>query len=411
MSHIREGEIHAYLDGALERLGDARAAEVREHLAACEDCRRRLEEERLLRGEADRLLDLGAPVGLEMPPFEEMLRRAGAGPADQSGPGVREAPESVPPAGDTPSGSVRRFPLAGPQRLAWAASLVLALGTGWVLRGTDLAQQGRANAEFDQPMTSATSPGPAGAAESLGPPVPEDESFEEATEVPTEALTQAPTEALSPVPAEASADPTLGSVGEAQSRSDAARGLADQLGARELARTEVAATAPAVAPDSQAFRQALERDQLVDAAPRRRVLADSTAVAPATMEAAARARVVESEAISLDEIVVTGAASASDPGQASADSSGGAWLAPGLALLEMIEEAQSVRVTQLFPEGDTLEMEFVGSTHRAWRCSGPKSNKASPRKNRQPRFRAVTRRTRRRRRVTIPLRSDCGLGM
>ena len=56
MSHVREGELHAYLDGALDRLGTDVADRVRYHLAECEDCQSRIEQERELRERASALL-------------------------------------------------------------------------------------------------------------------------------------------------------------------------------------------------------------------------------------------------------------------------------------------------------------------------------------------------------------------
>ena len=162
MSHVREGELHAYLDGALDRLGADRAAEVREHLSRCDDCRSRLEEERGLRAAADQLLDLGGPGPIEMPPFEEIRRRAAAGPAQAGAEGPQALEPQTPavsgPVADLEAGAddepvgggvVRddahqaRRTLGRAQRWAWAASLVLALGTGWMLRGSGLEMASR----------------------------------------------------------------------------------------------------------------------------------------------------------------------------------------------------------------------------------------------------------------------------
>lgn len=105
MQHVDEGLLHALLDGELSALGGAREAEVRRHLAGCAECRARLEEARGIHERADALLRGGDPVGVEVPPFEAL--------------------------------AARRVPARGPWRgtaLAWAASVVLALGAGWLAR-------------------------------------------------------------------------------------------------------------------------------------------------------------------------------------------------------------------------------------------------------------------------------------
>jgi len=109
MSHIDEGALHAYLDGALDEYPAAEARWVREHLDTCGECADRLAAERRVRERADEILALAAPR-VEAPTFEELrayVRRSQ---------GVSRV-------------SVRLY------RIGWAASVVLALGTGWLLRG------------------------------------------------------------------------------------------------------------------------------------------------------------------------------------------------------------------------------------------------------------------------------------
>ena len=103
MSHADEGTIHAYLDGELaagERAG------LEAHLAGCAACRTRLAEERDLVERAQGLLARTAPPVAAVPP----MQRKGGG-----GRGARPLPRWVP--------------------LAWAASVLLALGGGWMARG------------------------------------------------------------------------------------------------------------------------------------------------------------------------------------------------------------------------------------------------------------------------------------
>jgi len=110
MWHVDEGMLHAYLDGALEEYPGSEARRVRDHLDACAACRERLSVERRIRDEAGSILGLAAPR-VEMPTLEELRAYAQAGVA-------------------------RRAPMRGRLRwLGWAASLVLALGSGWMLRG------------------------------------------------------------------------------------------------------------------------------------------------------------------------------------------------------------------------------------------------------------------------------------
>ncbi len=119
MRHVTDGELHAYLDGALDALAEGRGEEVRNHLDSCSACRERLDDERGIREGAQRLLDASAPVEENIPPFEELRLRARALEGS---------------AGDkTPSED--RLSYRGPLRgmpLAWAATVVLALGVGWM---------------------------------------------------------------------------------------------------------------------------------------------------------------------------------------------------------------------------------------------------------------------------------------
>jgi hypothetical protein len=95
MSHTDDGTLHAYLDGALSA---REAVELEQHVAACADCRARLDEARALIKRAGNLLALAAP----------------------------------------PQGALPPWPVAAPRRsrrggvpLAWAATVVLALGAAW----------------------------------------------------------------------------------------------------------------------------------------------------------------------------------------------------------------------------------------------------------------------------------------
>ena len=106
MSHVDEGTLHAYLDGELPP-NERRDLEA--HLAQCAACKERLAEERALFERASALLGSARPVERPAPPFERL----------------RHTP--------------RRSPWHIRMPLAWAASILLALGLGYYLRepGTD----------------------------------------------------------------------------------------------------------------------------------------------------------------------------------------------------------------------------------------------------------------------------------
>jgi len=98
MSHVDDGTLHAYLDG---ELAPAEAQGVAAHVAQCPACRTRVDEERALIARADQLLGLAVPPDRQVPPF-----RAG---------------DSKPPA---------RLWWRVRLPVAWAATVVLALGVG-----------------------------------------------------------------------------------------------------------------------------------------------------------------------------------------------------------------------------------------------------------------------------------------
>ncbi len=112
MSHISEGLLHAHLDGAV---GHDRAEEwllADSHLSVCEDCRRRLEEARQLRDAAGEILAVASAPAGRRPDFDELVAQA---------------------AGD-PKARPRSAWWNSTSHLAWAASLMLAVGAGWLGR-------------------------------------------------------------------------------------------------------------------------------------------------------------------------------------------------------------------------------------------------------------------------------------
>ncbi|MGH7477353.1 MAG: anti-sigma factor family protein, partial [Longimicrobiales bacterium] len=126
MSHVAEGRLHAYLDGALP--APEREA-VGAHVRGCSVCAERLAEAERLREQSRFILAAAAPQP-SVPPFAELTARS------QGGVTRRSAPR-------------------GWQTLSWAASVAFALLIGWYARDLLLAPLG---------TTDATPPGaPAGA--------------------------------------------------------------------------------------------------------------------------------------------------------------------------------------------------------------------------------------------------------
>jgi len=165
MPHINDGQIHAWLDGALEAHERVR---IEEHIAGCAECRSRVEEEREIIAEASRILAVAAPPALDAPPFRNL-----------------RAPR--PP---------RRGLLSNPMRLAWAASLVLALGIGWLGRSwiaTDMRSEASVevlreagpDVEAERPVQAAESAPAAATPAQLQPPTPSDRTGRTAAPAPT----------------------------------------------------------------------------------------------------------------------------------------------------------------------------------------------------------------------------------
>ena len=100
MSHIDEGELTAYADGAYAP-EDADAQRIAMHIAECANCRNRLVEAQRLSGRASEILAVATPASMDAPPFEHIA------------------------ASVAPRARRRFIPMT------WAASIVLAAGLGW----------------------------------------------------------------------------------------------------------------------------------------------------------------------------------------------------------------------------------------------------------------------------------------
>ena len=106
MSHVDDGELTAYADGAYP-VNDPVALRIGEHLSTCGNCRTRLEQSESLRARASEILAYATPLTVQAPAFETLQTQAFT----------------------TPQRRHRAFPLS------WAASIILAVGLGWFGRG------------------------------------------------------------------------------------------------------------------------------------------------------------------------------------------------------------------------------------------------------------------------------------
>lgn len=125
MQHIDEGLLNAYLDDALDAYPPEDARWVQEHLESCGECELRLEEQRSIRAAAHTLLDGAAPAGVEFASLEALRAEAhGATPAEEGDPAAAM--------------SRARGPGVFVQ-LSWAASILVAVGAGWMARDLRVA--------------------------------------------------------------------------------------------------------------------------------------------------------------------------------------------------------------------------------------------------------------------------------
>lgn len=135
MSHLDEGQLHALLDGELT--GSERS-QAEAHLAGCAECRAAYDEARAFFQEADALI-----AAVDLPPAST---------------------PSIAPAKTRGRGGFRW------KQLAWAATVVLALGLGWVAKSR---QTRVGDARFDVVAAPASAPAPAaGAAPAMEKPAP-----------------------------------------------------------------------------------------------------------------------------------------------------------------------------------------------------------------------------------------------
>ena len=122
MSHRDEGQMNALLDGELDA---EERHEIERHLAVCAECARRMMEVREFFGEADALIGkLEVPVSTRPVMLPTSIPKHPVGPA--------LLPDGPPAAPDAAPISTR---LSRYRQVAWAASVVLAVGLGYFASG------------------------------------------------------------------------------------------------------------------------------------------------------------------------------------------------------------------------------------------------------------------------------------
>ena len=150
MSHIDDGKLNALLDGELE---SADAVAVRAHIAGCTECAKRLDEaKRFLTEAADLLGALETPKPARVP--EAQPRRV-TKTAKEVAIDVDGATQQSPAIGaDPPERLWRHGPRSQQERhgfdytsLAWAATVVLAVGIGYLANEVRHAREGIASGE------------------------------------------------------------------------------------------------------------------------------------------------------------------------------------------------------------------------------------------------------------------------
>jgi hypothetical protein len=317
MSHLEEGVLHALLDG---EIASAELPPIQAHLATCAECRALLDEARALRGEAEALVER-----IQLP--EEM-----------PGAVLRLRPTPRPPWG---------------RRLAWAASLLLAAGLGYVAR--PLGPRVPANAILtDAPAAVASEPSvPLAAAEPTAP----------APSTPKESPTRR-TPAYRTAPRE---NPALAEV----EKKPAPR-MADSQVAGGAASGRVAANADAISPAPAVATKAAGVVPATPAAPTPAALGGVAARFSQSMKATNR----------LEEVVATRADEARDMAKVAAPIAviqfpdavrrlgGTLRLVEGMVPLRIEAQGSVVRVIYPADRGELILAQWLSDGRLIWTLSG-----------------------------------------
>ncbi len=321
MRHITDGELHLYLDGALDLIEETRGEEIREHLTLCSACSERFQDEEELRTRAQALLGVPAVEVGAMPAFEELRARAEVE-------ALSRAEVVAPGKAGVGSRTTRRGLLKG-LPLAWAATIVLALGVGWM------------GGKFQQSMPNGFSVG-----------LPETDS--EAVPAPGVRASIGIQEQESE-PAQAMDRLTSGSEpGEVQADvAPEARGVVGPPSA-DAPSTKIAAGASV---------EELGREDVAEGAEHRARIAVDSFIPSMAMQLLAGESVAYASEPERREASVPGLLAEDVVDSVSAE--GGSLTVPWLEVLSMDWEEwfpgeRALRIRQLLPMGDTLELRYVG---------------------------------------------------
>jgi hypothetical protein len=163
VTHVDDGTLNALLDGELD---GAEAAAAQAHIAGCAECAKRLDEaKRFLAGAADLLgaLEMPGPAAMPEAPPRRVTKTAKEVALEVDG-----ATHQSPAVGAEPPERLwRRAPRSQPERrpfdytsLAWAATIVLAIGVGYLGNEVRHAREGLA-AGAENAASKAAAPAPA----------------------------------------------------------------------------------------------------------------------------------------------------------------------------------------------------------------------------------------------------------
>jgi hypothetical protein len=134
MPHADEGQIHAYLDRQGEFADPVKRRELGKHIADCSACTRVLKEARRVRADAEELLRTTRVREVQAPPFAEIAARAQSR-KQPAAVGVAEADRPLLADDEQePASHATRRQFRVWRSLAWAATIVLAIGVGWSVR-------------------------------------------------------------------------------------------------------------------------------------------------------------------------------------------------------------------------------------------------------------------------------------